>query len=57
MKYNKILKQLAAKENMSVKEIEKEMELAIVSAGLDCSVKEFIETAAKMLKERTIYSI
>lgn len=56
MNCNKVLKQLATKENVSVKEIENEMKLAINSAGLNCSVKEFIETTAALLKEKTIYS-
>lgn len=56
MTYKKILRQLALKENISVKEIESEMQAAIDYAGLDCSVKEFIEITTKMIKEKTIYS-
>lgn len=56
MNYKKILRQLALKENVSVKEIESEMQAAINYAGLDCSVKEFIETTSKLLREKTIYS-
>lgn len=57
MNYNEILRQLAIKENVSVKEIEKEMKTAIKSAGLDCSVKEFIETTtAALILKKTIYS-
>lgn len=37
------------KENVSVTEIETEMKSAISSAGLDCSVKEFIETITVLL--------
>lgn len=56
MTYKKILRQLALKENVSVKEIESEMQAAIDYAGLDCSVKEFIEITSKLIKEKTIYS-
>ena len=51
-----MLKQLAQKENVSEKEIEREMQAAIRHAGYDCSVKEFIETAACLVKEKTIYN-
>ena len=56
MTYKKMLKQLAQKENVSEKEIEREMQAAIRHAGYDCSVKEFIETAACLVKEKTIYN-
>ena len=56
MNYNKILRQIADRENISVKEVENEMRIAIKMAGLDCSPKEFIETTARLVKERTIYS-
>ena len=56
MNYNQILKQIAVKENVSVKEVEKEMQAAIKAAGLDCSPKEFIETTALLVREKTIYS-
>lgn len=54
MKYSEILRQLARKENVSVKEIEQEMQQAIDLAGLNCSVKEFIETTKKAIKGRYI---
>lgn len=57
MKYKQILKELALKENVSEKEIEREMKIAIEAAGLKCSVKEFIETTSNLLKQKTIYSI
>ena len=56
MSYNKMLKQLALKENISAKEIEREMQTAIDYAGLDCSIKEFIEITSKLIKEKTIYN-
>lgn len=56
MNYNRILKQIAAKENISVKEVEREMEIAIRAAGLDCSPKEFIEKTALLVRKKTIYS-
>ena len=54
MKYNEILRQIAIKENVSVESVENEMQIAIKFAGLDCSVKEFIETTASMIKRRYI---
>lgn len=56
MSYNKMLKQLALKENISAKEIEREMQTAIDYAGLNCSVKEFVEITSKFIIEKTIYS-
>lgn len=56
MTYKKMLRQLALKENVSVKEIESEMQSAIDYAGLDCSIKEFIEIMSKLIKEKTIYN-
>lgn len=56
MKYKKILKHLSKKENISTKEIQREMKIALMCAGIDCSVEKFIETTANLLKERTIYS-
>lgn len=52
MDYRKILRQIAEKEHISVKEVEKEMADALKSAGIDCSVKEFIEATAKTVKSR-----
>lgn len=51
MKYKQILKQLSIKENVSVKEIEKEMKAAIETAGLNCSVKEFLKTTTTIIKD------
>ena len=55
MKYVDILKEIANRENVSVKEVETEMRKAIEAAGYDCSVREFIEAVAKTAK-KTIYS-
>ncbi|MBR5273248.1 MAG: hypothetical protein IKU25_07670 [Clostridia bacterium] len=52
MRYNKILRQIAESENVSVEEVEREMKIAIAAAGLDCSVEEFIEKAASLAKIR-----
>ncbi len=55
MKYEKIIRQIALKENISEKEVEQEMQSAIDAAGLDCTVKEFIKIMSSKLK-KTIYS-
>lgn len=55
MNYQKILKQLAKKENVSEQEIEKEMQNALYYAGLDCSAEEFIKSVSEIASE-TIYS-
>ncbi len=52
MRYKEILKKLSIKENVSVKEIECEMQAAINNAGLDCSAKEFIETISFFIAKR-----
>ena len=52
MKYNEILKTIAAKENRKPREIEKEMKAALKAAGLECSVKEFIETTSLSIRNR-----
>ena len=52
MKYKQILKALAQKENVSKKQIEREMIAAIKSAGLNCSPKEFIEEISSSLTKR-----
>ena len=52
MSYDEILKQIANSENISVEEVEREMKAAIKCSGLDCSVKEFIEMAANIAKDR-----
>ncbi len=56
MKYKDILKQIAKKENISVKEVEREMKLALQAANLDCSPQEFIKKTSKMVIAKTIYS-
>lgn len=56
MTYKKMLKELARRENTSINEIEKEMQAAIDFAGLDCSVKEFIEITSRIINEKTIYN-
>ena len=55
MKYGKIIKQIALKENISRKAVKQEMQSAIYSAGLDCTVEEFIRIMSSSIK-RTIYS-
>lgn len=55
MKYKKIIRQIALKENISEKAVEQEMQSAIYAAGLDCSVQEFIKIMSLNIK-KTIYS-
>ena len=55
MKYKQILKELSRRNNLPEEEIEKEMQEALVYAGLNCSVKEFIENTSAALIHRTIY--
>ncbi len=50
MNYKKILKELSAKEKPPAKKLEKEMQAAINAAGLNCTVKEFIETGTRLTK-------
>ncbi len=52
MTYKKLLRQLALTENVTVKEIENEMQAAIDYAGLDCSVKEFIKITSNLIAKR-----
>lgn len=52
MNYKKVLRQLSKKENVPVKELEREMEKAIRAAGLTCSVKDFIMSTAATAKKR-----
>lgn len=52
MKYEKILKQLAEKENVTVKEIENEMQMSLNDTGLDCTPKEFIEIVSFFVNKR-----
>ena len=52
MNYRKILKELSAKENVPIKELEKEMQTAIKAAGLDYTVKQFIKEGTKLAKQR-----
>ena len=51
MTYKKIIKKLAEKENVSVNQIEKEMNEAMKFTSLDCSAKEFISFTSNMLKD------
>ena len=51
MKYEEILNYISIKENVSKEEIEKEMQIAIKSAGLDCSPKDFIEIMTRLVKK------
>ena len=52
MTYKEILKQVAIKENVSVREVEKEMQIAIKAAGFDCNPKDFIENIATLVKRK-----
>ena len=52
MTYEEILKQIAAEENISEKEIESEMQKALDGAGLDCTSKEFIEIISFFIGKR-----
>lgn len=56
MKYKDIIKRIAQQEQVTEKEVEEDMKAALRMAGLDCSVKEFIETAALLCQKKTIYS-
>ncbi len=51
MKYKEILKELSVKENTSPKNIEREMEFALKLAGLDCSVKKFLDSVIFLLNK------
>ena len=52
MNYKKILKNIAEKEKISVKVVEKEMLAALRAAGMTCSVKEFLENAVNDINSR-----
>lgn len=52
MNYKKILKNIAEKEKISVKEVEKEMLVALRAAGMTCSVKVFLENTVKDINSR-----
>lgn len=49
MKYEEIIKTLAKKENVSIEDIEKEMNLAISFSGMSCSPKDLITIITKFL--------
>ncbi len=51
MTFKDVLKQIAAKENVSTEEVEHEMQVALGFAGLDCSAEEFVEFAVALIKE------
>ncbi len=51
MNYKDILKQIARQEQISEKEVEEDMKAALRMAGLDCSVREFIENAARLCQK------
>ena len=52
MPYKTILRQLAIKENKSEHQIEREMQQALIGAGLDCTVQEFVELTSFFINER-----
>ena len=51
MNYQQIINHLAEKENVSVHEIEEEMQKAINGAGLNCSPNDFIKTIAGFINK------
>ena len=52
MKYKEILEQIAKKEKISPAQVEKEMELALKAAGINCGVKKFLEITATAAQNR-----
>ena len=50
MKYSKIIRQMAREKNISAKEIEKEMKQALMAAGINCLVKQFLEATKSAIK-------
>ncbi len=52
MNYKDILKRIARQEQISEKGVEDDMKAALRVAGLDCSVREFIENAALLCQKR-----
>ena len=52
MNYRKIIRCVAEKENISKKEVEKEMKKALTAAGLQCTPQEFIQKITTTIKYR-----
>jgi len=52
MKYKEFLHTIAKREGISSKQVEKEMRQALISAGLNCSPKDFIKNTAADVKKR-----
>ena len=52
MRYEDVLKVLAVKNGVTEKEIENEMQLALKLAGLECTVKEFINDVSFFVNKR-----
>lgn len=57
MNYKKILKNIAEKEKISVKEVEKEMLAALRAAGYDLFGKRIFRKRRQRHQQQTIYSI
>lgn len=52
MNYKKILRTIAEKEGVTLKEVEREMADALKNAGISCSVKTFLENTSKNIISR-----
>ena len=52
MTYNQILNNLARRENVTTNQIEREKQIALKQAGIECTVKEFIECTTKLIAKR-----
>jgi signal recognition particle GTPase len=55
MSYNKILKSIAKKHRVSVKEVKKEMQHALLLSNINIPTKDFIKITSQEIK-KTIYS-
>lgn len=56
MNYKKILRKIAKKNGVSVRDVRRELNAALRTAGVNTSAKHFIEKTANEIKSRTIYS-
>ena len=54
MRYEDVLKVLAVKNGVTEKEIENEMQLALKLAGLECTVKEFINDVSFFCEQNNL---
>lgn len=53
MKYQQLLEIISTNENLSVKEIENEMAMALKKANIECSPQQFINCVALIIKDQT----